>query len=79
MKSLTDNLKRCPVCDKEPYLNSFPYLAPTKPTRYCVECPKCRSSGGIRLTPEEAIESWNSLVDAHNGIFKKEKKDERNL
>ena len=64
-------LKNCPVCDEEPYINSYPHLSLCRmlPTRYSVECPKCRSCGGIRLTEKEAVDSWNDMVDDHHGVF----------
>ena len=63
MKTLSDDLIRCPVCGTIPFVNMIPrgVLRP-KPPIYCVECENCRFGGPIRYTEEEAVTAWNKRI-----------------
>lgn len=60
MITISDSLKRCPVCGDIPDIVSYPrgVLRPG-PTKYSVECRKCHISGRIQYSEEEAVKAWN--------------------
>ena len=58
MKILLRSTKHCPVCDRAPYLRTYPMSGSIQ---YQIYCPKCRRSTKIYDSIEEAREEWKDV------------------